>query len=139
MTGIEQMHLSVRIVSLKGLGAGWKEKRIVLAPHGKERRPSSAEVFLEFRIKRYIALIVAKQIELNLVVSWPGEERGIERPGIWRQPFRRRYPMLVLPLRRFRLEESAQRRAVLRRRLFPVGLDRIPALAEPLEISVAVL
>ena len=139
MTGIEQMHLSVGIVALKGLGAGWKEKRIVLAPHGKERRPPRAEVFLEFRIKRYVALIVAKQIELNLVVSRPGEERGIERPGVRRQPFGRRNAMRVLPLRRFRLEESAQCRAVLRRRLFPVGLDRIPALAEPLEISVAVL
>src|SRR5262245_16039308 len=47
--------------------------------------------------------------------------------------------MHVLPLGRLGREEVAKRRAVLRRRLLPVALDRIPALAQPFLIGVAVL
>ena len=47
--------------------------------------------------------------------------------------------MDVLPLGRFRLEEIAQCRAVLRRRLLPIFLDRVPALAQAFHIGIAVL
>src|SRR5262249_58959508 len=47
--------------------------------------------------------------------------------------------MRVLPLRRLGREEVAERRAILRRRLLPVALDRVPASAQPLLIRVAVL
>src|SRR5262249_26240472 len=40
---------------------------------------------------------------------------------------------------RFRLEEFAQRVAILGRRLPPISLDRVPALTKALLISVAVL
>src|SRR5215472_1909534 len=47
--------------------------------------------------------------------------------------------MRVLPLGRLGREEAAERRAVLRRGLLPVALDRVPALAQPLLIGVAIL
>ena len=47
--------------------------------------------------------------------------------------------MGVLPLCRFRREKCAQGRAVFRRGIFPVGLDRIPAFAQAFEIGIAVL
>ena len=40
MTRVEQMDLGIRIVLPERLGAGGQEKRIVLAPHGQERRLS---------------------------------------------------------------------------------------------------
>src|SRR5437016_6989728 len=47
--------------------------------------------------------------------------------------------MRVLPLGRLGREEVAERRAVLRRGLLPVALDRVPALAQPVLIGVAIL
>src|SRR6476620_4077683 len=47
--------------------------------------------------------------------------------------------MRVLPLRGLWLQEGAQRRPVFRRRVFPIGLDRVPALAQSFLIRIAVL
>src|SRR5262245_51947502 len=47
--------------------------------------------------------------------------------------------MRVLPLRGFGFEEGAERGAIFRRRILPVSLDRIPALAQSFDIGVAVL
>ena len=82
MACFEQMDFGVRIVPSERLGAGGQEKRIVLAPHGQQWRPLCPEIFLEFGIERDIALVVAEQIELDLVIAVSGKERGIESPGI---------------------------------------------------------
>src|SRR5579872_125830 len=47
--------------------------------------------------------------------------------------------MRVLPLRGFGLKESTQSCAVFRGRILPIGLDRIPAFAQPVEIGITVL
>src|SRR6516164_1783870 len=82
MTRFEQMDLGIRIVLPERLGTGGQEKRIVLAPHGQQRRPLRTEILLEFGIKRDITLVVAEQIELDFVIAGSGKERGIESPGI---------------------------------------------------------
>jgi hypothetical protein len=108
------MDLGIRIILPERLGAGGQEKRIVLAPHGQERRPLRPEILLEFGIERDVALVIAEQIELDLIVAGSGEKRSIESPGIRRQSLRCRYAMPILPLGRLRLEESAQCGAILR-------------------------
>src|SRR6516162_8205755 len=82
MTRFEQMDLGIRIVLPERLGAGGQEKRIILTPHGQQRRPLRTEILLEFGIKRDITLVVAEQIELDFVIAGSGKERGIESPGI---------------------------------------------------------
>src|SRR6516162_7869316 len=47
--------------------------------------------------------------------------------------------MDVLPPGCLRLQEIAQRSTVLRRRFFPIFLDRIPAFAQTLFVSVSIL
>src|SRR5437879_5764923 len=47
--------------------------------------------------------------------------------------------MGVLPLGRLGLEKGAQCGAIIVRRIFPVGLDRTPAIAQTLFICIAVL
>src|SRR5580700_12315245 len=74
VSGIEELHLRVRQVLLKGLGSGGNEERIVFAPDREQRRCGPAKIFLEFRIKLYVRRIIQKQIELNLFVSWPFEQ-----------------------------------------------------------------
>src|SRR5262249_33540085 len=73
MTRVKQMHLGIRNVLLERLGASGQEKRIVLAPYGQQRRPLRPQVLLEFGIERDIALVVAEQIELDLVIAGPGK------------------------------------------------------------------
>ena len=82
MTRFEQMDLGIRIVLPECFGASGQEKRIILAPDGEQWRPLRTEILLEFGIERDIALVVAEQIELDLVIAGSGKERGIESPGI---------------------------------------------------------
>src|SRR5690242_19134738 len=82
VAGLEQVNLGIRIVALVGVRAGGQEKWIVLAPDREKRRPAGADVVLEFGIERDIALIIAEQIELDLVVAGAGEQRGVQGPGV---------------------------------------------------------
>src|SRR4029077_4194144 len=45
----------------------------------------------------------------------------------------------VLPDRRLGRQESAQRVPIALRRVFPIGADRLPAVAQPFLVSVSVL
>ncbi len=81
MAGVEQMDFGVRVVVFEGLSAGRQEERIVLAPYREERGPPGPDVLLKFGIERDIALVVAEQIELDLVISGSGEERRVDGPG----------------------------------------------------------
>jgi hypothetical protein len=49
-----------RIVAPEGLSAGRQEERIVFSPHGKKRGTPRAQVLLEFRVERDVALVVAE-------------------------------------------------------------------------------
>ena len=75
------------------------EKRIVLSPHRQEAWLVSAEVVLE-RIERDVALVVAEQIQLNLVCTGPGQIECVERIAIRRDRGHVRYAVRVLPARR---------------------------------------
>src|ERR1700690_3824858 len=67
MAGVEEANHRTGNVPLEGLGTGRQKERIVLAPYRQQRRPVSAEVILESRIECDVALVVAEQIELDLV------------------------------------------------------------------------
>src|SRR5262249_19985603 len=84
MAGVEEPYLSVAVVALERLRARRQEERVVLAPHRKQRRPVGAEVFLELRVERHIAGVVEEQVELDLVVTGPSEQRRVERIALWR-------------------------------------------------------
>ena len=67
MAGVEEAHHGARNIALEGFSAGRQKERIVLAPHGEQGRLVRAEVLLEGRIERDVALVVAEQIELDFV------------------------------------------------------------------------
>src|SRR5262249_14504038 len=106
---------------------------------GQQRGSMFPDELLKLRVQRYVALIVTKQVELDLVIPGTLEECGIKRPRIRRESLLCRYAVRVLPARGLRFEEGAQGSTVLGRRIFPVGLDRIPTVAQALQIRVAVL
>src|SRR5271156_5324976 len=65
MAGIEEADDRVRNVALERLGARRQEERIILAPHRQEARLVGAEIFLEDRVERDVALVVAEEVELH--------------------------------------------------------------------------
>src|SRR5262249_61891833 len=79
MPGVEKAHERFRNIAFEGLGARRQEEGIVLAPHREEGRLVGAEVRLEGRIERDIALVVAEQVELELVRARPGQVEVVER------------------------------------------------------------
>src|SRR5262249_9089615 len=84
-------------VALERLGARREEERIVLAPPRQERRPPRAEVLLELRIQRDIAGVVEEQVELDLVVAGPSEQRRVECVALGRDQRLVSDAMHVLP------------------------------------------
>ena len=84
MAGVEEAHDRLRHVALERLGARRQEERIVLAPHRQEGRLVGAEIVLEGRIERDIALVVAKQVELHFVGAGPGQVEIVERVAVRR-------------------------------------------------------
>src|SRR5215472_14563768 len=138
MASVEEPYLSVAVVALERLGTRGQEKRVVLAPHREQRRPVRAEVVVELRIQRDIAGVVEEQVELDLVVTGPSEQRRVERIALGRDQRLVVHAMHVLPLGRLGRQELAKRRAVGGRGLLPVALEGVPALAQPIFISYAV-
>lgn len=71
---LEEADDGTRDVVLERLGALRQEERIVLAPRGQQRRLVGPEVLL-YRIERYVAFVVAEQIQLDFV---PPGSRHVE-------------------------------------------------------------
>src|SRR5262245_65596331 len=84
VTRLEEADHRTWNVALERLGARRQEERIVLAPRRKERRPPRAEVFLELRVQRDVAGVVEEQVELDLIVAGPSEQRRVERVALGR-------------------------------------------------------
>src|SRR5262249_34270793 len=130
---------SVGNVTLERLGARRQEERIVLAPSCQKRRLVLAKIGLEFGGQRDVALVVAEQVELYFVSARSCEIKVVERIAVRRDRGRVGDAMGVLPDRCLRRKKGAEGSAVCFRRVLPVGADRGPAVAEPLEIRIAIL
>src|SRR5262252_4432545 len=139
VAGVKKVHLSVRDVAFERFRTRRQKERIVLAPCGQKRRLVFAQIVLEFRIERDVALVVAEEIELNLVRARARQIIVVERISVWRNQCRIGHAVRVLPDCCFRREESAERIAVRIRRLFPVSPDGIPTFAQTLLIGVPIL
>src|SRR5882724_11097727 len=78
VTGVEEPHLRTWNVAPEGLRARRQEEGVVFAPNGQERWPVFAEVLLKNRVKRDVALVVAKQVQLDFIGAAPGQIEVVE-------------------------------------------------------------
>src|SRR5262250_3022856 len=106
MSRIEELNLRAGYVFPKCFCSGGNEERVVLTPDRQQRWFRLTEIFLEFRIALYVRGIVEKQVELNLFVLGPFEQRRVQSVGLGRNTFRIRYAMRVLPPRPSRSQNS---------------------------------
>src|ERR1700741_4056167 len=139
VTGAEEADNRARIVPLERLGARRHKERVVPAPHRQKWRLVSAEGFLEGRIQRDVALVIAEKVELHLVCAGTGQIEVVKVLTIRRYHRWVGYAVRVLPAGCHWSEEGAERPSVRLRRILPVGLDWTPALAESFLVGVAVL
>src|ERR1700732_5479004 len=65
--GVEEADNCSWDVALECLRAARQEERIVLAPHGEERRLAGAEVGLESRGERDVTFVVAEQGQVQFI------------------------------------------------------------------------
>src|SRR4029079_3317589 len=98
-----------------------------------------AEVVLECWIERDVALVVAQQVQMDLVGTGAGQIEVVERIAVRGNRSHVRYAVRVLPARRLGSEEAAERLSVSPRRFLPIGPNGTPAVAQPFLIGVAVL
>src|SRR5579875_2887353 len=139
VTGIDKVYLRIGVVAAKGLGSLRQEERIVVAPYGQRRRKVFAEVLVKPWVGSHIRFVVTKQVELNLIIARTVEKMLIERIALRRNQRSIGLAMRVLKLRCAGLQQGPQIVAVLLGRILPVGANRIPALAQPILIRIAVL
>lgn len=140
---VEQVDLQILDVLLKRLGAGLREDRIVLAPHGQHGRLSPAEVRVELRVQRKIALVVLEQVQLDVLVARSIHQQLVEVVCLRRD---RREAIgvgdagLVLPFRGLEHKKRiAELGSTLRRIVGPEIAKLAPEVPEPLHVCVAVL
>ena len=98
-----------------------------------------AEIALEFGIERDVALVITEQIQLHLIGTRARQIEVVERLTIRGNRRLIGHAVGVLPTRRFRREQRAERVPVGFRGVLPVSADGIPAVAQALHIGVAVL
>src|SRR5581483_7610629 len=80
--GIEEAHDRVRNVALECFRTRRQKERIVLAPYRQERRLVGAEVILEGRIERDVALVVAQQVKLDVIGAGACKIEVVERVAV---------------------------------------------------------
>src|ERR1700750_3413613 len=108
VAAIQKVNLRVGDIATKGLGADWQEKRIVPAPHGKQRRQMGSEIGLEMRIRVDIGLIIADQVKLNVVTAGSLEKMLVEGIGLGGNQRRVGLAVLILEPGRFKGKKSAK-------------------------------
>src|SRR3984885_1080633 len=102
MAGVKEANPRTGNVAPEGLGAGRQKERIVFAPRRQQWRLVGAEVVLESRIERNVALVVAEQIQLDLIGSGARQTEVVQRQPVRRDRRLVSYPVGILPARRFR-------------------------------------
>src|SRR5262249_42876899 len=139
VSGVEEADDRIRNIALECLSTRGQEERIVLAPHSEELRLMVAEILLESRIERNVALVVSEQVELQIVRTRPGQIKIVERVAVWRNGGGIGDAVGVLPDCRLGCEEGAESFTLCRRGILPIGPDWAPTLAQAFLISIAVL
>src|SRR6266700_4336729 len=137
--GVEESDDCVGDVALERFGARRQEKRIVLAPHCQKRRLMLAKIGLEFGIQRDVALVIAEEVELHFIGARSCEIEVVERIPVRRNRGRVGDAVGVLPDRCLGRKKGAQGCAVCFGRVLPVCADGGPAVAEALDIRIAIL
>src|SRR5262249_6751557 len=107
MAHVEDADHSPRTIALERLGAGREKQRIILAPGGQKQRLMLAEILLECRIQRHVALVVAEQIELDFISARTSQIIIVEVLTVRRDDRRVGHTVCVLPSCRLRSEEGA--------------------------------
>src|SRR5215470_3827342 len=109
VASIEEADDRIRNVAPERLGTQWQEKGIVLAPDRQEGRPVRPEVVLEGRVKSDIALVVAEQVQLDLIGAGAGQIEVVERIAVRGNGSRVGNAVGVLPSRRLGAQEGSER------------------------------
>src|SRR5260370_28278308 len=98
------------------------------------------EELLKLGIELDVVFVVTDEIELNLGALWTIQQSLVEKDGFRRNAFLSiGHAVVILPTGGFQRGKAAQDIPILLTRIFPVGADGSPVVAETFDIGVAVL
>src|SRR5262245_45543231 len=84
MAGVEEADDRSGHIAFERLGTGRQEERIVPAPDRQQGWLVRSEVLLESGVQRDVALVVAEQVQLDLVRTGTGQVEVVERIPVGR-------------------------------------------------------
>src|ERR1700688_2537516 len=139
VAGVQKLDGGVGVVTQEGLRAWRDEERIILTPDGQQRRLGLAKIFLEGGEQLHVVGVVEKQVQLNVHVSGPLNDCGVEWVTLRRNVIALWDTVRVLGAEALGAQSVAENFAVLQRWFSPITLDGSPGVAKPFFIRVAIL
>jgi hypothetical protein len=83
VAAVEEVQFDLLEISDKSHGAARRKTFVVGTPNDQHRRLVRTKEGLELRIERDIGAIIVEQIELDLGIPWPVQQRLIVDPSRW--------------------------------------------------------
>jgi len=71
VSGIEQVHARIVVVTAKRFGTKRQEERVAFFPDHQKRWALLTDRGLEFRVQRDVACVILERIELDVLVAGP--------------------------------------------------------------------
>jgi hypothetical protein len=79
---VEESNDRIGNVAFERPSARRQEEGIVLSPHRQKRRLVRSELILKGRVKRDVALVIAEQVQLDLIRATAGQIEVVERIAV---------------------------------------------------------
>src|SRR3984893_10791267 len=84
MSRVEELHRGLGNIALECLRTCREEERIILSPNRQERRLILSEILLKLWIKRDVAGVVLKKVQLKFIRAGRREVKIIQRAAVRR-------------------------------------------------------
>ncbi|MNP15283.1 hypothetical protein D3C76_1076370 [compost metagenome] len=140
VAGIEHLDHRIGVVALIGLGARWNEEGVAFAPDRQRWHLGVAKELLECRIQLEVVLIIKEQVELDVLVAGPLQQKRVQMVRLGCDHLGMTHALHILPARAFQMQDGIlDHLAIGGRRVGPVLADRRPRIPQTFEIRIAVL
>src|SRR5262245_24112678 len=140
VSGVENMNLGLGEITLEGPSTVRAKDSVVATPYSQQGHLASPEVLVHPRVQLDVAGIAPEELQLDLVIAGPVEQRLIVGPGVRTDQARVGHAVQILPAGALQAQRTTDCRLGVGTGRSRVGEQWLPErVDEPIGVSVAVL